>query len=57
MKREEVLNKQIQENSILIENIVYEITNEYTRGLDEIMITCRKIFSVGPKVTDEELED
>ena len=57
MKKEEVLNKEIQENSILLENIVYEITSEYTRGLDEIMITCRKIFSVGPRITDEELED
>lgn len=57
MKKEEVLNKQIQENSILIENIVYDITREYTKELDDIMLTCRTIFRSKDKVTNQELED
>ncbi|MGM9543541.1 MAG: hypothetical protein ACI3T9_01025 [Romboutsia timonensis] len=57
MKKEEVLNKQIQENSILIENIVYDITREYTKELDDIMLTCRTIFRSQDKVTNQELED
>lgn len=57
LNRESILNKQIQENSILIENIVYEIVTEYTKELDSIMITCRSIFNSKDKVTNEELED
>lgn len=57
MKKEEILNKTIQENSKLIEDIVFEITRQYTKPLDDIMVICRQIFTSGDKVTDEELED
>lgn len=57
MKREEILNQQIQENSKLVEDIVYDITKEYTKQLDDIMSTCRLIFTSGEKITNEELED
>lgn len=57
MKREEILNQQIQENSKLVEDIVYNITKEYTQQLDDIMSTCRLIFTSGEKITNEELED
>ena len=57
MIKSEVLNQKILENSKLIEDIVYEITREYTKGLDEIMINCRIIFNSKDKATNEELED
>lgn len=57
MKKEEILNKTIQENSKIIEDIVYNITREYTKQLDDIMVICRQIFTSGEKITNEELED
>lgn len=57
MKKEEILNKTIQENSKIIEDIVYDITREYTIQLDDIMVICRQIFTSGEKITNEELED
>lgn len=57
MKKEEILNKTIEENSKIIENIVYEITREYTQPLDSIMSVCRGIFHSKEKITIEELED
>lgn len=57
MKKEEILNKTIQENSKIIEDIVYDITREYTVQLDNIMVICRQIFTSGEKITNEELED
>lgn len=57
LNRESILNKQIQENSVLIENIVFDIVTEYTKELDNIMLTCRSIFNSKDKVTNEELED
>lgn len=57
MKREEILNKEIQKNSKLIEDIVYDITRQYTKPLDDIMVICKQIFTSGDKITDEELED
>lgn len=57
MKKSEVLNQKILENSKIIEDIVYEITREYTKPLDDIMIICRDIFNSHDKITNEELED
>lgn len=57
MKREEILNKEIQKNSKLIEDIVYDISRQYTKPLDDIMVICKQIFTSGDKITDEELED
>lgn len=57
MKREEILNKTIEENSRIIENIVYEITKQYTKPLDNIMHICKDIFTSKEKATMEELED
>lgn len=57
MKKEEILNEEIQKNSKLIEDIVYDLTRQYTKPLDDIMVICRQIFTSGEKITDEELED
>jgi hypothetical protein len=57
MKKNEIINQKIAENSKLIEDIVYQITTEYTKGLDEIMVNCRIIFNSNEKATNEELED
>lgn len=57
MKKEKILNQQIQENSKLIEDIVYDITKQYTKPLDNIMLICKDIFSSTEKITNEELED
>lgn len=57
MKLEEVLNKEIQENSKVIEDIVYDLTRQYTKPLDDIMVICKQIFTSGEKITNEELED
>lgn len=57
MKPEEVLNKEIQENSKVIEDIVYDLTRQYTKPLDDIMVICKQIFTSGEKITNEELED
>lgn len=57
MKREEILNEEIQKNSKLIEDIVYDISRQYTKPLDDIMVICKQIFTSGDKITDEELED
>lgn len=57
MKPEEVLNKEIQKNSKVIEDIVYDLTRQYTKPLDDIMVICKQIFTSGEKITNEELED
>lgn len=57
MKKEEILNEEIQKNSKLIEDIVYDISRQYTKPLDDIMVICKQIFTSGDKITDEELED
>lgn len=57
MNKEEIIDQTILENSKIIEDIVYKVTKEYTKGLDEIMTTCKIIFNSNDKVTNEELED
>lgn len=57
LTKESVLNKEIQKHSKIIEDIVYDITREYTKQLDDIMVICRQIFTSGEKITNEELED
>lgn len=57
MKKEEILNQQIKENSKVIEDIVYDITRQYTKPLDDIMVICRQIFTSNDKITNEEIED
>lgn len=57
MEKEKVLNQQIQENSKIIEDIVYDITRQYTKPLDDIMVTCRAIFNSKEEVTNEEIQD
>ena len=57
MKKEEILNQQIKENSKIIEDIVYDITRQYTKPLDDIMVICRQIFTSNDKITNEEIED
>ena len=57
MKKEEILNQQIQENSKLIEDIVYDISKQFTKPLDDIMVVCKQIFTSNEKITNEEIED
>lgn len=57
MNKSEIINQRIVENSKLIEDIVYDITRQYTKPLDDIMITCRAIFTSEDKITNEEIED
>ena len=57
MKKEEVLNQIILENSKIIEDIVFDITKHYTDPLDKIMINCRAIFNSGISITNQEIED
>lgn len=57
MNKSEIINQRIVENSKLIEDIVYDITRQYTRPLDDIMITCKAIFTSEDKITNEEIED
>ena len=57
MKKSEVLNQVILENSKIVEEIVYEIVSSYTSELDNIMKTCRTIFNSGQPMTDDELLD
>lgn len=57
MKKSEVLNQVILENSKIVEEIVYEIVSNYTSELDKIMKTCRTIFNSGQPMTDDELLD
>lgn len=57
MKKSEILNQKILENSKVIEDIVYDITKQYTKPLDNIMLICKDIFSSTEKITNEELED
>ena len=56
MKKEEILNQQIKENSKIIEDIVYDITRQYTKPLDDIMVICRQIFTSNDKITNDEIE-
>lgn len=57
MKKSEVLNQVILENSKIVEEIVYEIVSSYTSELDAIMKTCRTIFNSGQPMNDDELLD
>lgn len=57
MNKSEIINQKIVENSKLIEDIVYDITRQYTKPLDDIMVTCRSIFTSQDKITNEEIED
>lgn len=57
MKKEEIIDQAILENSKIIEDIVYDITRQYTKPLDDIMVVCRSIFSSQDKITNEEVED
>ena len=57
MNKNEILNQEILENSKLIEEIVYEICKKYTGDLDNIMNTCRNIFTSEQKITNQEIED
>lgn len=57
MKKSEVLNKTILDNSTIVEEIVYEIVSRYTGDLDNIMSTCRQIFNSGQPLNDNELQD
>lgn len=57
MKKSEIMNQTITENSKIIEDIVYDITREYTKELDGIMSVCKEIFNSHEKITNEELED
>lgn len=57
MNKSEIINQRIVENSKLIEDIVYDITRQYTKPLDDIMITCKAIFTSEDKITNEEIED
>lgn len=57
MKKSEILNQTITENSKIIEDIVYDITKQYTKQLDNIMLICKDIFNSKEKITMEELED
>lgn len=55
--KEEILNKKIAELSKPIEDIVYDISRQYTKPLDDIMIICKDIFNSHDKITNQELED
>ena len=57
MKKEEVLNQAILENSKIIEDIVFYIVKQYTEPLDNIMRTCRTIFNSNDTISNQELED
>lgn len=57
MKKSEILDQTIAENSKVIEEIVYDITRQYTKPLDDIMSICRQIFTSQEKITNEEVED
>lgn len=57
MKKEEVLNQAILENSKIIEDIVFDIVKQYTEPLDNIMRTCRTIFNSNDTISNQELED
>lgn len=57
MNKSEIINQKIVENSKIIEDIVYDITRQYTKPLDDIMIICRDIFNSKDKITNEEIED
>lgn len=57
MNKSEIINQRIVENSKLIEDIVYDIVTQYTKPLDDIMVTCRTIFNSNEKITNEEIED
>lgn len=57
MNKSEIINQKIVENSKIIEDIVYDITKQYTKPLDDIMIICRDIFNSKDKITNEEIED
>ena len=57
MEKETILNQKIIENSKVIEDIVYNIVQSFTKPLDDIMKLCRSIFNSGQPMTDVELED
>ena len=55
--KNQILNQTIQENSKVIEDIVYDIVKQYTSPLDEKMTICRTIFNSEQKITNQEIED
>lgn len=55
--KNQILSQTIQENSKVIEDIVYDIVKQYTFPLDEKMTICRNIFNSPDKITNEEIED
>lgn len=57
MNKSEILDQKILENSKVIEDIVYDVTRQYTKPLDDIMVICRNIFTSNEKITNEEIED
>ncbi len=57
MAKEKVLDDEISRKSKVIEEVVFEIVNEYTKPLDNIMKTCRDIFNSEEKINNIELED
>lgn len=57
MKKSEVLNQTIQENSKIVEDIVYDIVCQYTSELDFIMKQCKTVFNTGQPMSDDELLD
>ena len=55
--KNQILNQTIQENSKVIEDIVYDIVKQYTSPLDSKMQICRDIFNSPNKITNQEIED
>ena len=52
--KNQILNQTIQENSKVIEDIVYDIVKQYTSPLDSKMQICRDIFNSPDKITNQE---
>ena len=57
MKENLLLNQEISENSKLIEDIAFNISQESTQELDKVMGTCKSIFQSKDKITNQEIED
>ena len=55
--KNQILNQTIQENSKVIEDIVYDIVKQYTSPLDSKMQISRDIFNSPDKITNQEIED
>lgn len=57
MKKSDIVNQTIVQNSKLVEQIVYDLVYSYTSELDKIMNNCRTIFNSGQPMSDTELLD